>query len=144
MPAAQSTPNSASNLQIDTGAGEYDPTAGNEIYETSEPDISIPGWGEITILANKTDISSVDFYNPEENTEYYLTFELRQLDSSAQGYEVLYTSGLVEAGKHIQHITLSRALSAGEYNASVFIQPYRVSDQSPTNCAEIAVKLIAK
>ena len=130
------------DLQIDSDAGAYDPSAGSELYADSEPGISIPGWGEIRILANATDISSVDFYNPEENELYYLTFELRLPDSSAQGYEVLYKSGLVEPGKHIQHISLSRGIPEGEYNVVVFVQPYRISDKSPTNCAEIPTKLL--
>ena len=32
-----------------------------------EPNVAIPGWAEMTIPANQTEISSVDFYNPEAN-----------------------------------------------------------------------------
>lgn len=128
-------------LPIEQGAGAYDSSAGKELY-SNEPGVEIPGWGKIEIMADKTDINSVDFFNPETNETYYLSFELRLPDSSSQGYEVVYKSGLVEPGKHLQHITLNRPLSAGEYDAVVFVQPYRIKDQSMTNSAEMGTKLV--
>ena len=90
--------------------------------------------------------TSVDFYNPVENEGYYyLTFELRILDDSDEGYEVIYSSQLVPSGKHIQQITLSRALEAGEYEAVVHVQPYKMDEaQTPTNNADMKTTLIVK
>jgi hypothetical protein len=126
------------NLTIDKNAGEY-------VAADSEPSqgIAIPGWGTISIPAGQLDVNTVDFFNPEANADkYYLTFELRLLDDSEQGYEVLYTSDLVEPDKHIQHITLSRALDVGEYPAVVHVQPYRMDeDQTPTNNADMKTTL---
>lgn len=136
--------------QAPTGGVSFDPDAG----EYKDPDgaedgdnqgVSIPGWGTIELPANETEVT-VDFHNPEENEgSYNLTFEIRLPDDSEQGYEVLYTSGLVKPGLHIQNITLSRALEAGEYDAVIHVQPYRTDEaQTPTNNADMNTKLIVK
>ena len=126
-------------LKIDTNAGDYiNPIVDSEI----EPNVAIPGWGKITIPSGTTEISSVDFYNPKKNEDlYYLTFELR-LPTAKGGYEVLYASDAVPPGKHIQSITLSRPLDAGTYNAVIHVQPYRMSDETPTNNANMKTTLV--
>lgn len=131
------SPGTGKLLPIDTSAGDYVPP------ETSAPapasGIAIPGWGKITIPADQKEVS-VDFPNPEANTgKYYLTFELRLKDTG----EVLYTSGLVPPGKHIQHITLSRELEKGTYKAVIHVQPYKMDQaQTPTNNANMETDLI--
>lgn len=128
-----------------------DPDAGDNSHRTSEKEntteqgVMISGKGFITFPEGKKEIS-VDFYNPEENAElYYLTFELRLYNDSEQGYEVLYTSGLVEPGKHIREITLSRGLEKGVYKAAVHVQPYRMNEnKTPTNNADMETRLIVK
>lgn len=114
----------------------------SEKDNTAEQDVAISGRGSMTIPANKREIA-VDFYNPKENEDrYYQTFELRLYDSSEQEYEVLYTSGLVEPGKHINRITLSRGLEKGVYEAVVHVQPYRMNvERTPTNNVNIKIKL---
>ncbi len=120
--------------QIDENADDF--------FEKKEdtPNITLPGWGTIYISADTTNITEgIDFYNPEANKNYYyLTFELKI------GNESLYKSGLVPPGKHIQKITLSRPLKAGEYEASVFMQPYKYDKTTPTNNGVVKVKLIVK
>jgi hypothetical protein len=125
-----------------------DPNASGYVAESTDPveaapGVTIPGWGSITIPPDTTDIT-VDFYNPESNEGYYyLTFELWLPDDSAEGHEVLYSSGLVEPGLHIQHITLSHSLSEGTYNAVVHVQPYKMDeDKTPTNNADMETELI--
>jgi hypothetical protein len=130
-------------LTVDPNASGYE---AEETAETaSAPGVTIPGWGSLTIPADTTDIT-VDFYNPESNEGYYdLTFELQLPDDSEQGYEVLYTSGLVEPGLHIQHITLSHGLSEGTYHAVIHVQPYKQDeDHTPTNNADMETELIVK
>lgn len=129
-------------LTVDPNASEY---MAPVVENTPSQGVAIPGWGSITIPANST-VVTVDFNNPKENSGlYYLTFELRLLDNSKEGYEVLYKSGLVEPGLHIQKINLSRSLSAGEYNAVVHVQPYRMDEaKTPTNNADMKTKLIVK
>lgn len=128
-------------VQLDPNQGSYvDPNQGNG---TPSQGVSIPGWGTITIPANKTDVT-VDFYNPEQNAGlYYLTFELRLPDANG-GYEVLYKSGLIQAGNHIQKITLSHGLAEGIYNAVIFVQPYRIDGITPTNNLETQTVLVVK
>ena len=120
--------------QIDEDASEF-----FEKKEESAPNIVMPGWRQITIESNTTDISGVDFYNPESNKGYYyLKFQLKINN------EVLYESNLVEAGKHIQKIKISRPLESGIYDATVFIQPYKMDMKTPTNNGEVKLKLIVK
>lgn len=124
-----------------------DPNQGDYVAPEKEvaQGIAIPGWGEITLPPDTTEIV-VDFYNPDENAgKYYLTFELRLPDSSEQGYEVLYKSGLIEPGKHIQKITLAHGLAAGEYEGTIHVQPYKMDDnKTPTNNADLKTKLVVK
>ena len=128
-------------VQLDPNQGGYvDPNQGSN---QSSQGVAIPGWGAIIMPPNTTEIT-VDFYNPEANKDlYYLTFELRLSDGNG-GYETLYKSGLIEAGNHIQKITLSRGLAEGTYNAVIFVQPYRMDGVTPTNNAETEVVLIVK
>jgi len=132
------------SLEIDKNAGGFVAPSGGD-NNTPSKNVAIPGWGSITIPANKTEVT-VNFRNPDENKGlYYLTFELRLLNNSEQGYEVLYTSGLVEPGLYIQNITLSRGLKKGTYDAVVHVQPYRMDkNKTPTNNADMQTKLIVK
>ena len=127
---------SGGGLIIDSGAGDYvKPT-----QTPSEPGVAIPGTSSITIPANQQTVS-VDFYNPEANEGlYYLTYKL----SLANTGEVLYESNAIPPGKHIQTITLTRALPKGNYAVVVHVQPYRMSDETPTNNADMKTTLIVK
>ena len=133
-----------------TGGGGviFDPNQGDYVEPEQKPaedGVAIPGFGKLTIPPNVTDVV-VDFYNPDANADrFYLTFEIRIPDDSEQGYESVYKSGLVEAGKHIQKITLSRGFKAGEYEAYLFVQPYRANENlTPVNNANLKFKLIVK
>ena len=110
---------------------------------TQTQSVSVAGFSKLTMPPD-ADTIAIDLYNPEENFGlYYLTFELRlRLDNGE--YETLYKSGLVGAGKHIYQITLSHAVSAGEYSGELFIQPYRMSDMSPTNTVTGNLTIIVK
>lgn len=125
--------------EIDPSAGEYQPPIRST---TAIQGVAIPGWGQIYMNEGKTGVE-VDFYNPEENDgRYYLSFELRlpEMDGS---YEILYKSGLVKPGLHIQHIELSRPMDAGTYEAVLHVQPYRMDeDKTPTNNADMKTSLI--
>ena len=129
---------SGGGLIIDPNAGDYvKPT---QTQPTIIPSVAVPGWSSITIPANQQTVS-VDFYNPEKNEGlYYLTFKLSLADTG----EVLYESNAVPPGKHIQSITLNRALPAGNYAAVVHVQPYRMSDETPTNNADVKITLVVK
>lgn len=138
------------NENISGGVGlVIDPDAENSMLSendnTPEQGVAISGYSSMTIPAN-TDKITVDFYNPEENAEmYYLTFEFRLYNDNGQDYEVLYNSGLVEPGKHIEQITLSHGLEKGKYDAVIHVQPYRMNEEKTlTNNADMRIALIVK
>lgn len=118
---------------------------GNSKVENRNDDqgVAISGITALTFPVMEKEVD-VDFYNPEKNADmFYQTFELRLIKDS--GYETLYTSGLVEPGKRIEHITLCRGLAAGVYQAVVHVQPYRMDeDRTPTNNADIKTELIVR
>lgn len=118
--------------ETDENAGKYKNPKNN-----NGKNVIMPGWNELKIQANTTNITSgIDFYNPKENEGlYYLKFQLI-VDN-----EVLYESGLVAPDKHIQNITLSKPLAAGKYDAIVFIQPYKWDKKTPTNNGQVRVNL---
>ena len=126
-------------LKIDASAGDYVVPIVNSAIE---PNVAIPGWGRITIPSGTTEITSVDFYNPKENEGlYYLTFELL-LPTDSDDYISLYKSYAVPPGKHIQKITLNQTLGSGNYDALIHVQPYRMSDETPTNNANMKTTLV--
>lgn len=120
-----------------------DPNAGDLITPTpapQEPGVAIPGWGSMTMPAGVTEVAT-SMQNPEANEGwYYLTFELRLKDTD----EVIFTTGLIPPGQYCNKVTLTRALEPGEYAAVVHVQPYRISDLSPTNNADMETVLIVQ
>ena len=132
------------------GGVVFDPNQGDKVEDPDgtgpqRPNIAIPGWATLTMPPNTTEIT-VDFFNPDANAGYYyMTFELRLVDETKpEGYEVLYTSGLVEAGKHIQKITLNRGLEPGTYQGYIHVQPYFADSMQPTNNANTMIEIIVK
>ena len=101
------------------------------------PGIAIPGYKSITIDANKTAVK-VNFQNPEGNPCY---FEISLL--LADGTE-LYKSKMVEPGKGLYDISLSKALDVGEYDAVVKYDTFSLEGLAPMNGAEVKIKLIAQ
>lgn len=128
------------DLVIDPNAEE---DSRHENSADAEQGVVIAGRESMVVSANKRE-AAVDFFNPDENARfYYLTFELRLYGGDGQDYEVLYTSGLVEPGKHIYRITLSRSLEKGVYEAVIHVQPYRMNEEkTPTNNADMKIRLI--
>ncbi len=130
-----------------TGGVVFDPSAQDERpteTPTTMPGVTVAGFSSLTIPPD-VDAIAIDLYNPAENNGYYyMTFELRLLNESEQGYEVLFKTGYVAPGKHIYQVALSHSLPAGEYDAQLLIQPYRMRDLSPTNNVSAAVRLKVK
>lgn len=128
-----------------------DPNAGALITPTpvpTEPGVSIPGWDSITLPSDATE-AQVALNNPVANDGlYYLTFELRlpimDEETGIEIYEVLFTTGLVPPGQYCNQVTLTRKLEPGEYRVILHVQPYRISDNSPTNNADVEMKLLVE
>ncbi len=106
----------------------------------SSPNISIPGWSAIKLPAGKTN-AEVSLHNPEENLGYYdLKFSLILKDTE----EVIFETGLVQPGNQCNRVELLRQLEPGQYDAILCVQPYTQDTKTPTNNAELAIKLIVE
>lgn len=143
-PTATAAPTVTAELEIDPNAGALiTPTPA-----PTEPGVAIPGWGSITLPAGVTEASTT-LKNPEANADwYYLTFEMRlptvDEETGAESYEVLFTTGLIPPGQYCNKVTLTRALEPGEYNVILHVQPYRISDKTPTNNADMETVLVVE
>lgn len=143
-PSVSNVPGPGTNLEIETGVEDTEKK--KETKAGSAPNIVMPGWGTITVKADSTEID-VPFKNPDANEGYYyMTFALMIENGEAEGgYETLYQSGLVEPGKFLNTITLSRPIPPGTYEAIVHIQPYTMDDsRTATNNGNVKIKLIAE
>ena len=144
IPAATATLAPTAELEIDPNAGELlTPTPA-----PTEPGVAIPGWGSITLPAGVTEAATT-LKNPEANEGwYYLTFEMRlptvDEETGEESYEVLFTTGLIPPGQYCNQVTLTRALEPGEYNVILHVQPYRISDKTPTNNADMETVLVVE
>ena len=148
--------NNDNNVVLPSGGVVYDPNQGE--YDPNKPQynggsgategVSVPGFGTWTIPPKVTKVNT-DFFNPNSNADKYdLMFEVwipKDVDDLSKGYDVIYKSGLVKAGNHIQEVTLSRSFEKGEYDAILHVQPYTVGEtQTALNNANIKFKLIVK
>ena len=100
--------------------------------------IRIPGYPRITISADTKGVT-MNLQNPEGNPCYF-TFEI----ILTEGEETIYTSKLVEPGKAITDVTLSRALEKGVYPAVIKITTTSLTDGSAMNGADVETVLIAQ
>ncbi len=126
-------------LSIDPYAGTYEPAIQSTEAE-STGGIAIPGWDTIRLEADREEVSA-NLLNPSDNEgRYNLTFTIT-IDGED---EPITVTGLIPPGKSALQLTLSKALPAGTYNATVLIQPYRISDGSAANNAEIKTTLVVE
>ena len=125
----------ANTKEITTGVDFYNPE-GNKWYKC--PDCGAP----LDANYKCTDEKCGHQHSADDAVEfnYYMTFKLVLSDTN----ETIYESGLVAPGKHLQHITLTKALKAGEYDAYVFLQPYMDDQVTPCNNGKVVVKLIVQ
>ena len=127
------------NLDIDENAGDWNgQTLPDKTEDAPAVGIKIPGYPSITLPKDQKTVN-VALVNPEGNPCYF-TFELVLKDTG----ETLYQSKLVPPGKAITEITMSRALSAGEYNATIKITTTSLEDGSAMNGANVETVLIVK
>ena len=127
------------NLDIDKNAGDWNgQTLPDKTEDAPAVGIKIPGYPSITLPKDQKTVN-VALVNPEGNPCYF-TFELVLKDTG----ETLYQSKLVPPGKAITEITMSRALAAGEYNATIRITTTSLEDGSAMNGANVETVLIVK
>ena len=140
-------PSVQGGVVYDPNQGEYDPNKPQYNGSSSEG-VAVPGFGTWTIPPKVTKVNT-DFFNPTSNADKYdLVFEVwipEDVNDLSKGYEVIYKSGLIKSGNHVQEVTLSRGFEKGEYDAILHVQPYTVGEtQTALNNANIKFKLIVK
>ena len=127
------------DLDIDPGADDWD---GEKLPDKTDDapaaGIKIPGYPSITLPKDQKTVN-VALLNPEGNPCYF-TFTLILKDTG----ETLYQSKLVPPGKAITEITMARALSAGQYEATIKISTTSLEDGSAMNGANVETVLIVK
>ena len=103
----------------------------------SGENIAIPGYEKLSFAAGKT-AQAVNLKNPPENAcTFVLTLTL-------EGGETLWTGKALSPGEAFKSITLTRALPAGEYPATLHYDCYTIEDNQPLNGAEIQLTLEVK
>ena len=127
------------DLDVDPGADDWN---GEKLPDKTDDapaaGIKIPGYPSITLPKDQKTVN-VALLNPEGNPCYF-TFEIVPKDTG----ESLYKSKLVPPGKAITEITMSKALPAGEYNATIKITTTSLEDGSAMNGANVETVLIVK
>lgn len=99
--------------------------------------IAIPGYEKLSFAADKT-AQTVNLQNPAENAcTFVLTLTLT-------GGETLWTGKALSPGEAFKRITLSRALDAGDYAATLRYDCYTIEDNRPLNGAEIKLTIEVK
>ena len=127
------------NLDIDENAGDWNgQTLPDKTDNAPAAGIKIPGYPSITLPKNQQTVN-VALLNPEGNPCYF-TFEIVLKETG----ESLYKSKLVPPGKAITEITMSKALSAGQYEATIKITTTSLADGSAMNGANVETVLIVK
>lgn len=139
--------NQGKGTPVSTGAMVPDLEPGVSDWEEMKPTgtssfladgIRIPGYKSISIEADTTEVS-VNLYNPEKNNCYFV-IRLVLLDPK----ETLYESKMIEPGKGLNHIVLSRALRSGTYSAQLQYEPYDMVTLTRLNGAVLNIDLIVE
>ena len=104
----------------------------------SGENIAIPGYEKLDFTAGKT-AQTVNLKNPAENA---CTFIL-SLTLDEDG-ETLWTGEALSPGEAFTRITLTKALDAGSYVATLHYDCYTIEDNRPLNGAEIQLTLEVK
>ena len=108
-----------------------------EAAPDSGENIAIPGYEKLSFAAGRT-AQSVNLKNPAENAcTFVLTLTL-------EGGETLWTGKALSPGEAFTRITLTRALDAGEYPATLHYDCYTIEDNQPLNGAEIELTLMVQ
>ena len=100
----------------------------------SGANIAIPGYEKLDFAAGKT-AQAVNLKNPAENAcTFVLTLTL-------EDGETLWTGKALSPGEAFTRITLTRALDAGEYPATLHYDCFSLNDNTPLNGAEVQLTI---
>ena len=100
----------------------------------SGENVAIPGYEELDFAAGKAE-QAVNLKNPPENAcDFVLTLTL-------EDGEALWTGKALSPGEAFTRITLTRALDAGDYPATLRYECFSLGDGTPLNGSEIRLTL---
>lgn len=150
------------SLKLDSNQTNEEAANIQRIYN---PDIVLPGWGELTIKANQREIGDcIKIYNPEANIYYNCpkckgllqnlycpycekTYDFKEVDQNVyylkfsiilkDNEELIYSTDLIKPGYHINNIILNKELEVGDYEISILIEPYKSDMATKCNSGEI-------
>ena len=100
----------------------------------SGENIAIPGYEKLDFTAGKT-AQTVNLKNPPENAAAFVM--TLALDDGT----TLWTGEALQPGEAFTRITLTRALDAGEYPATLHYDCFSLNDNTPLNGAEIQLTI---
>ena len=100
----------------------------------SGENIAIPGYEKLSFAAGKT-AQTVNLQNPPENACTFV------LTLTMEGGETLWTGKALSPGEAFTRITLSKALDAGDYPATLHYDCFSLQDNTPLNGAEIQLTI---
>ena len=100
----------------------------------SGANIAIPGYEKLSFAAGKT-AQTVNLKNPPENACTFV------LSLTLEDGETLWTGKALSPGEAFTRITLTKALDAGEYPATLHYDCYSLNDNTPLNGAEIKITI---
>ena len=100
----------------------------------SGANIAIPGYEKLDFAAGKT-AQTVNLKNPPENACTFV------LTLTMEDGEILWTGEALSPGEAFTRITLTKALDAGDYPATLHYDCYTIEDNQPLNGAEIKLTL---
>lgn len=132
--AAQSS--AAPGIELDENAQAWDGQIPTVAVTSPHPEsIEVPGYGKITIAKDTTAVQ-MPLHNPEGNPCYF-KFTI-VLDDTG---ETIFESKYVAPGDAVKDVTLTRPLTAGEYNATIQISTVGLDQTTPMNGANMATVL---
>ena len=101
----------------------------------SGENIAIPGYEKLSFAAGKT-AQAVNLKNPPENAcTFVLTLTLDEDGTT------LWTGKALSPGEAFTRITLTRALDAGDYPATLHYDCFSLQDNTPLNGAEVKLTI---
>ena len=122
-----------SGLSVDPWAEDWSGSLAGT-GESGMGSTKIPGYATLYFPAGSKRVNLTLPNDPSNECYFEYTLEIDG--------ETLYTSGLIEPGKAVKELELSRALESGEYTLTIHIQPYSLSEKAPQVSANVNADLI--
>lgn len=105
--------------------------------------VTFPGFSSLSAKINDDGVAELmtQLYNPEKNGgKYYFIFEIRLINLDGS-FKTVYSSDKCYSGVPVSGGKLEGNFVEGTYNVVLHLQPYRLSDDTPTNNSEQIIKL---